>query len=1089
MTKQRLANLLRWRPERRHGSFDTGEPPLRAELFGLEQFSSFGAALAAAHDLDPASPSSECLLPRLTENAAIIRHSYDLIAAAARAGQALAPDAEWLLDNYYLIAEQIDIARQHLPKGYSRELPRLRSGPLRGFPRIYDLALELVSHTDGCVDADNITHFIKAYQRVQSLKLGELWAIPIMLRLTLLENLRRVAYRIVWRRQHRELALKWARRFIAVAQKDPRLFVTELADFVRANPPMSPPFIAELYANIEGIHSVIGLAINWIEQELSQQGQSIELIQQAESQSQAADQISIGNTITSLRTLNAIDWRQFVENLSVTEAVLRRDPAGVYAQMDFRTRDHYRHVVEGLAKTTKQAEESVAETAVRLAIARRDHSLADRRELHVGYFLIDRGAPELQRAVGFRIPLSRRLRRRLCRRPVVLYLGAISALTLLMATPFCWLCQALRPGQWPWLALAAVLILLSVSRSAVALINWVITLGLSPRRLARLDFSKGVPENHRTAVVIPTLLYSENNLHSLLERIEICYLANREPNLCFGLLLDFPDAAQAELPHEAALLAAAVTGIRQLNTEYAAEQTNPFFLLFRKREWNPAEQTWMGHERKRGKLEMFNRLVCEGASDAWPVLEGDLEMIRSIKYVITLDADTQLPPQAAVKLAGTLAHPLNRPRLNPQTLCVEQGYGILQPRISASLIGSQRSWFARLFAGESGLDPYTREVSNVYHDLCGLSAFVGKGIYDVQAFHAALGKRFPHNRILSHDLIEGAHARCGFVNDVELIEDPPATYLDDTRRHHRWVRGDWQIASWLWPTVPSANGQQPNRLGGLARWMIGDNLRRSLVPAAMLAALLFGWVVLPTEAWRWTATLLAIYFLPNLARTLRALCSKAQHAAWTAHLKRALANETRAWTIDVFELMMLPFQAGLYLDAIGLVAWRLHVSRRKLLEWKTAAETARAIDSRLWTMWTTLGIAPLTALGTAAILLSAGTTGWLLHAPLLLLWLSAPAIAWITSWPWSSPPAPLTAPQKLFLRNMARRTWAYFERFGGAEDNWLPPDNFQEEPQARLATRTSPTNMGLGLISALAAYDFGYLSSGELVERLGHTLN
>jgi len=376
----------------RHFTLDVCEPPLRAELFGLEQFSSHGQDLTTTHDLDP-HPGAEYLLPRLTENARVIRHAYDVVAEAVRDNHQVAPAGEWLLDNYYLIAEQIDIARMHLPKGYSRELPRLRTGPLKGFPRIYDLALELVSHTDGCVDADNVTHFVQAYQRVSALKLGELWAIPIMLRLALLENLRRVAYRIIWRLQHRTMALEWARRFTTVVQEDPRLFVTELADFVRANPPMSPPFISELFANIEGIHSVVSLAINWIEQELSQQGQTIELIQQAESQDQAADHVSIGNTITSLRTLNGIDWQKFVESLSVTEAVLRRDPAGIYARMDFRTRDRYRHVVENLAKQSGRAEEAVAETAIKLTVARRDRMAPERREWHVGYFLIDKGLP------------------------------------------------------------------------------------------------------------------------------------------------------------------------------------------------------------------------------------------------------------------------------------------------------------------------------------------------------------------------------------------------------------------------------------------------------------------------------------------------------------------------------------------------------------------------------------------------------------------------------------------------------------------------------------------------------------------------
>ncbi|MFH1968828.1 MAG: cyclic beta 1-2 glucan synthetase, partial [Verrucomicrobiota bacterium] len=457
--------------------------------------------------------------------------------------------------------------------------------------------------------------------------------------------------------------------------------------------------------------------------------------------------------------------------------------------------------------------------------------------------------------------------------------------------------------------------------------------------------------------------------------------------------------------------------------------------------------------------------------------------------VITLDADTQLPPQAAAKLAGTIAHPLNRPLINPATGCMKQGYGVLQPRLGASLIGSQRSWFARLFAGEIGLDPYTRAGSNVYHDLCGEGPFVGKGIYDVQAFYAATGNRFPLNRILSHDLIEGCYARCGFVNDVELIEESPPSYLADSRRHHRWIRGDWQIARWLLPSVPGPDGKRViNPLGALAKWMIFDNLRRSLVPAALLAAFILGWAGVPDEALRWTATLLTIYFLPSLARLARDLLVKAKQAAWSAHLGRVLVNESRAWTIEGMELMFLPFQTSVYLDAILRVFWRLCISGRRILEWQTAAEAARAVSGGFLATARTMWIAPVVAIGTGSVLVAAGTAGWILAGPILALWLVAPFAAWITGRPFGLRPSQLTIEQVFFLRNLARRTWAYFDHFVAQEHHWLPPDNFQEVPQPHVAARTSPTNMGMGLISNLAAYDFGYLSAGSLIGRTEQTL-
>lgn len=1084
----RLKQIGRYatRFRRRFGSrvpLAEAEPPLRAELFGLEQLGNHGESLAAIHELDP-NLGPERLLHRLAENERVIRDSHDIVAEAVRSGHRVAPAAEWLLDNYYLIAEQIDLARIHLPKGYSRELPRLRGGPLQGLPRIYDLALELVSHTDGRVDVDNLTYFVRAYQRVRPLKLGELWAIPIMLRLTLLENLRRVSYRIAWRRRHHDVALEWARRFVSVVQEDPRLFVTELAEFVRSAPSMSPPFVSELFASIEGLHSAVNLAINWIEQELSQQGQTIEMIRQAESQDEAADQASIGNTITSLRTLSAIDWRKFVESLSVTEAMLRRDPAGVYPRMDFRSRDRYRHVVENLARKSGVREQSVARAAVKLAVARREQGASEHRESHVGYFLIDRGLRELQRSIGYRPTLWERAGDFLCRRPLGAYLLALAVFTGLMAGPLLLGAVPLLARHWSLFVSAAVVVVLAVSRSAVAVVNWMATILVPPRNLPRLDFSKGVPKDHRTAVVIPTLLYSADNVRSLLEHIEICHLANRDSELLFGILGDFPDASQEALPQDQSLLDAAVAGIRQLNAKYAAAGRSRFFLLYRPRKWNPAERVWMGPERKRGKLEEFNRLVREGCRDSYTVVEGDLEAIRSVKHVITLDADTQLPPESAAKLVGAIAHPLNRPKIDPASGCAVRGYGVLQPRLGVSLVGSQESWFARLFAGEAGIDPYTREVSNVYHDLFGLGQYVGKGIYDVEAFHNALEDRFPPNRILSHDLIEGCHARCGFVNDVELIEDHPSSYLTDAYRRHRWTRGDWQIARWVLPSVPDQEGHRlANPLGAQARWLIFDNLRRSLIPAALLATFVLGWLALPDAALGWTATLLAIYFLPDIPRTTYALLAKGKRIPWSAHVGVSLANESRFWAVETLELIFLPFQAYLNVDAIVRVLWRLFVSGRQLLQWQTAWVTGQAVSKGLWATFRAMWVAPATAVATGAAMAVTGAACWAIAGPILALWFISPFAAWITGRPFGPRLSRLTTEQTHFLRKTARRTWAYFERFAGPEHHWLPADNFQEVPQPKVASRTSPTNIGMGLLSALAAYDFGYLSAGRLIHR------
>ncbi len=1063
------------------------EQPLRAELFALGQLERHGQMLAEDQQLEP-TPGPEVLLHRLSENERVIRESYDVVGEAVRQGRQAAPGANWLLDNFYLIEEQIDIARDHLPPGYSKQLPRLATGPLQGFPRVYELALELVSHTDGRIDMENLTRFVRGFQAHDALTLGELWAVPIMLRLALLENLRRVSYRTARRRRDRDRALGWVSRFLDVAQTSPKGLITELADFVRDSPQMSQAFIAEMCTGLQGQHPALGLVISWVEQDLAEQGQTIEQTLRAESHDQAADRVSIANSITSLRTLTALDWHEFVETLSETEAALRRDPAGIYARMDFATRDTYRHVVEQLARWCNKDEHEVAAAAIRLAEGRRSDPDADPRQRHVGFYLVRSGRRELERAVGARVPLLRRLARG--SRPALPWLyvfgqavaSAVITGLLLLQT------KSLLHYGWAWVAPAALAMLLFVSQSLMSLVNWLATLVVPVRRLPRLDFSKGIPAEEATAVVIPTLLADTEAVDGLIEGLELRYLANRSPNLFFVLLTDFPDAPSQEMSGDEALLRRAVMGVRGLNSTYAEVGRPIFHLLHRPRRWNPAEGCWMGAERKRGKLMELNAVLRGQGEETFSTVVGDLSVLRTCRYLIPLDTDTDLPPGTAASMIGSMAHPLNRPVHDPDTGCVQDGYGVLQPRAGIRLTGAGRSLFARLYAGEVGIDPYTREVSNVYHDLFGRGQFIGKGIYDVEAFDTAVGNRFPDNRILSHDLIEGCHARCGFLNDVELIEDHPSRYLADVNRRHRWIRGDWQIAPWLLPWVPSAEGRSArNPLDRLSRWWIFDNLRRSLVPIVMLVLLVGGWLALENLQPAWTLWLLGLYVATDALRTLWAVLVKPPKVLWGAHLRREALGAGRQLVMSLLHLAFLPFEAVMHLDAIVRVAWRTLVSHRHLLEWVTAhAAEARARSGLLATvrqMW----MNPVLAAAAAALLVGLRIPVPVVAWPLIGLWVVAPTIAWLISRPLKARRVRFRPEDERFLRTVARRTWAFFDHFVGPGQNWLPPDNFQEQPQNRVTERTSPTNTGLGLLSMLAACDFGYLSAGGLIERTAKT--
>ena len=1071
---------------------------LRSELFSIEQLKRHAADLAGRHKIDR-RPGPNKLLPRLADNARVLQAAYDVVTTAATDGQRIIPAEAWLLDNFYLIEQQINLARRHLPRGYSRQLPRLAEGPSAGFPRIYDLALELISHMDGRIDRDNATQFIAAYQTVEPLKLGELWAFPIMLQLALLENLRRVGVRIARRREERDIAISWADRMLATAASAPNKLTHLLAEFANADVPLTAPFVEEFHARLQAEEPAMAFVQTWVEHKLLEQGVTAAQLSETAGRIAAANQISIANSIGSLRFIGAMDWRNYVESLSVVEQTLREDPAGKHADQDFPSRDCYRHVVEDVAKRSMCSELDVAREAIVLARAAASRAGAQDRSAHVGYYLIDRGRERLEQAVGCRIPWKTRIARASRHARLALYLGPILALTATLA-----MAAGLAvfgdpgPDDWrPWFF--AIPLVIAASALAVPLVNLAITLILPPRMLPRLDFSRGIPDGHRTMVVVPTLLSSRQDVDDLTEAMEIRYLGNRDPNLFFALLTDFPDAPEETLPGDEDLLAYARASVDALNASYRNDRPCIFYLFHRPRVWNPFERVWMGYERKRGKLEQFNACLRGGAQTVFPDIVGDPSILQSFQYVITLDTDTQLPRDAAHALVGNLAHPLNRPVYDTVRGRVVEGYGILQPRTSISLTSAGQSRFTKLFAGESGIDPYTREVSDVYQDVFGEGSFVGKGIYDIDAFRRAVDSRFPENLILSHDLLESGYARSGLVTDVDLIEEHPASYAIETSRRHRWIRGDWQLAGWLLPRVPGPVGpdgtktrRQRNPLSSLSRWKLLDNLRRSLVAPSLLALLAAGWLWGPGPAGFWTLLVVAVVLLPPLLSSLIEFVRKPEERDWQVHLKLTGQAAVRPLSLALLTLILLPYDALISLDAILRSGVRMWVTRRGLLLWHLPAYAIRNARRTLADFFVEMWIAPALVLLLGGALVWTEGDGrpmaWLYAAPILLLWLLSPVVAWWISRPLPVAAPALTADQRAFLRLSARRTWRFFADFVGPDDNWLPPDNFQEYPAPLIASRTSPTNIGLSLLADLAAYDFGYIPLDECLQRIGNTL-
>ncbi|HAH61006.1 MAG TPA: cyclic beta 1-2 glucan synthetase, partial [Treponema sp.] len=778
------------------------DEPLRSELFSVEQMQQYGRILAESHRVSQSHFHNDKLLARLVDNESVLNEVRGLFTEAAAEKRRIFPAADWLLDNFYLIEEHISTSKRDLPKGYSRGLPSLLDGQSADLPRVYDIALERVSHEDGLVDPDTLQGFLDSYQSVSVLTIGELWAIPIMLRLALIENLRRVAVRISAEMHAQSEADSWAERMMESAESDPKNLILLIADMARSDPQMVSSFVAELARKLQGKGTALALPLTWIEQRLSETGLTIEQLVQSELRQQAADQVSVSNSIRGLRSLDATDWKKIVESISVVDRVLREDPSGCYSKMDFTTRDRYRHAVEETARKGRLPEEAVARFALQLAQEGCGNAGKNDKSAHIGYYLIDKGFESLLRAA--RIRGSRQVPSGSCgvNRGLALYISSAVFVAVLAAAG---LVMLVHNGGLHYVSLWFIVLPAFVCACglSIALLNWGVTLFTVPRVLPRMDFSDGIPAGSRTLVVVPSMLSSAGNIEYLAETLEIRFLANRDDNLFFGLLTDFPDNKERTAEFDEELLLQARQKIADLNDRYRGSSGDPFFLFHRPRQWNDRERTWMGYERKRGKLAALNALLRGGTTERFESIVGNVEQLQTVKYVITLDTDTLLPRDCAEQLAGIMAHPLNRAIYDENLGRIVEGYGILQPRVTASLSGARLSYYTLMTDSEPGIDPYTRAVSDVYQDLFGEGSFIGKGIYDVDAFEQVLKGRFPENRILSHDLLEGCYARSGLVSDVQLYEESPSSYHADVRRRLRWMRGDWQIARWLLPTVPA----------------------------------------------------------------------------------------------------------------------------------------------------------------------------------------------------------------------------------------------------------------------------------------------
>jgi cyclic beta-1,2-glucan synthetase len=1054
------------------------EAPIRSELFSLERFDEHARSLAVAQTITLNPRSGARLTPRLAENEKILQQSYRYLVGEVQKNKPVNPAGEWLMDSFYVVEEQLRDIKRFLPNDFYNELPKLSDGFLKGYPRVYGLAWAYVAHTDSRFDPDSLYNFVRSYQQVQPLTIGELWALAITLRVVMVDNLRRIAIYLVTSQEARQAADAFVDEILGLIEESTETARPSAAKLEKLS--AHSAFLVQLIQRLRYQDPAETPAVRWLNERMAVQKVTADEMVTSVHNQQAANNQTVRNIITSFRSMIALDWQEFFESVSPVQEILTRHPN--FLKMDFMTRNSYRSAVEEIAKGSKKSELEIARWAVQKAEEASQKPVAERYR-DPGYYLFAEGRRAFEKEVGFRVLVKNRFVRLCTDHPSVTYIGDVILVTGLIL----WIAALLNPTL-PLFGLLLLLVfgIFPAGDLAVSRVNRLVTGMAPPQHLSRLELPEGPTADFRTFVVVPTILGSETEIPEQFEKLEVNFLSNSEGDVRFALLTDWPDSDADMSADDLKKLPIAAQCAAALNQKHGpAPNGGPrFFFFHRKRLWNPLEGKWMGWERKRGKLHEFNKLLRGSTDTSYFNFDGSpLVVPYGVRYVVTLDADTKLPTGVVNQLVGILAHPLQQALVDPQLHKVVEGYGILQPRITSFLPNqNEKSIFQKLFSGECGIDPYASAVSDVYQDLFGEGSFTGKGIYDVDAYEQSMADRIPENSLLSHDLFEGSFVRCGYASDLEFFEDFPSHAEISTVRNHRWIRGDWQLLPWIF-------GRDKAGLTVLAKWKMIDNLRRSLSPIGTVALLITAFCLPSANRPVWVSLALLGLALPSFISFFDDLAFWHRSLHWRDHLIEIKSDFLLGQGQFIVNLVLIANRAWMHLDAITRTLWRLFVTKKNLLEWVTAAQAKSAssltFSSFLRRMKGSLALALLAGLATA----------WLnpralpLCLPFVFLWLTAPWFArWISLPETPDKTLPLQPQEIEELRLYGRRIGRFFSLFGSAQDNYLPADNFQEDPVPVTAHRSSPTNFGLYLLSIVTAHDFGWSGLGDMADRLEATL-
>ncbi len=1036
-------------------------------------------------------------LNRINDNYAFIKALYKDLNDEIRQKRAVPPAAEWILDNYYIIEERTKSLRRDLTKKEYYRLPVLKKGPFKGYPRVLAIAMEFVAVVDGQIDEGTLLKYLEAYQSHSVLFDREIRIIPMMLQIALLENVRMICENIKETQEQWNLADamidKWWSDEVINEEKMIASFKNTLENTADAD----LSFMEHLFYRFRRSGKSYIHVLRDINEYLIQYSTKIEEVAQKEHNAQAVSAVSMGNDIVSFKYIASLNWTELFEALSFVEKILREDPGEVYLSMDSKSRGHYLRQIEKLSKIYGVSERHIAQAAIELAkeAAHNNEQLnAVNNEMirraHVGFYLIGEGLSKLEEAQKKKDKFYRRILKQLNRYQGNLYIGMILIFTALFMGITIGYCSRQTNGMsWLYCILAGIVILIPASEVAISLVNWFVGKMKQPAFFPRLELKEGIPVELSTMVVVPTLLNDKNRVDELLKNIENHYLANKEENLYFALLGGFKDSNAASTIEDNPILKRAQDGIDELNKRFAREETPIFYFFHRKNIFNENDNNWTGWERKRGALMEFNDLL-RGAKNTSFLIHSNhhLELIP-IKYIITLDADTLLPLGMAKKMIGTMAHPHNIPVIDPTRKVVVEGHGLMQPRISFDMDSSNKSLFSRIYTGQVGIDPYASAISDVYQDLFDEGIFTGKGIYDLQVFRKVLQDVVPENAVLSHDLLEGSYVRAALVSDLELVDSYPAKYNAYMARLQRWIRGDWQLIPWLRRNIYNKNKKIiSNPLSYISIWKIADNLRRSLVAPSLMLLIVMAICLLPGNVFFWLGCVAIVILFPLFIHILEQLIGISLKLKYSRHHLAGFFEFRSSLLQLLFNAVFLPYQAAIVLQAIFVTLVRVLITKKKMLEWITSDDAEKMQSSSLKSYLASMGLSSLFGISLAILAFLFKPENVLVSLFFILLWGIAPFLAYYISKGKTTPKEVLQEDELKELRMIARKTWRYFEEFANKKNNYIAPDNYQEEPFRGIAHRTSPTNIGLGLLATMTARDLGYLSLEELILQLERTM-